>query len=1114
MRSRTKTLRPRFEKLEDRTALSAGSLDPSFGTLGLVTTIDETHFVKSPNSARAVQVDGKIVVAGESQKFDNGGFPGEDVPPDFAVARYNLDGTLDTSFGGKGWVTVDFSSSSDLFASSRDIATAVVVQPDGRIVVAGYSNVNAADRFEDAGYEFALLRLNSDGSLDASFDGDGKLTIDFGDFFDDKAKALALRPDGKIVVSGNRFSEVLGYGFEVAQLNTDGSLDTSFSDDGKQFVDFGTFYDFNTDLALQPDGNIVLLGTLDSGWFLEEYSPNYDFAVARLNADGSFDTTFDSDGRQSIDLASDFDYGTAVAIQPDGKIAVSGNSFQRGSYEFAVARLNADGSLDTSFDGDAWQSVDFGGTQLPGDPDPAWFDEDAQDMALQPDGKIVVAGTVFRDEPFLGNNFAMTRFNADGSLDTSFDGDGRQMMDTPFNEVALGVALQPDSKLVVVGFTTGQVVDKDFALARLNGDGSVDHNFGQGGLLFSDFPRRTRPSALRSVATQEDGRIVAASGDKVVRYNADGTIDTTFGTDGFVTSSSSSFFNVEVQRDSKIVLAGGTSVTRLNANGGLDTTFGNAGTVEISVAALALAPHGKIVVTHSELASIGEISDTAFAVVRLNPDGSLDTSFASDGKQTINFGPGPDTPSALAIAPGGEIALAGMFAGTTDDGPGGGFAVALLKKDGRLDTSFGDGGKQIIDLEGRIEGQSHGFEGTLGHDVVGIAFQPNGQLVVAGTSSDLNHSGSTGDDFTVFRLKKDGRLDQSFDGDGWVAIDFTHASGEPSVEGAASSMALQPDGKIVVVGSTFGGDTIDFSVARLTKDGSLDTSFDGDGKQIIDFGLAHDYPHDMALDRDGNIVVVGTAGDSEGSSHFALARLEGKGNMKSPTISINDVERLEGHSGTTPFTFTVRLSRASKETVTVKYQTANGSASGGGDRPDYEYASGTLTFAPGETTKTVTVLVYGDREAEINSDNRDEHFEMFSVLLSQATGAAIADDRGTGVILDDDIYLIVSDVTKNEGHAGETILFTFTLTLAAPFDEPVFVLYRTQGGNGAGADDDYVYQEGELAFAPGETTKTITIEVIGDNTRETDETFLLTLGGDVSLGFSNFFGVGTILNDD
>jgi hypothetical protein len=302
----------------------------------------------------------------------------------------------------------------------------------------------------------------------------------------------------------------------------------------------------------------------------------------------------------------------------------------------------------------------------------------------------------------------------------------------------------------------------------------------------------------------------------------------------------------------------------------------------------------------------------------------------------------------------------------------------------------------------------------------------------------------------------------------------------------------------------------------LNKDGSLDTSFDGDGRQIIDFGMADDFADDVALDRDGDIVVVGTAGDLEDdSSHIALARLLGKDNKKSPTISINDVERLEGDTGTTPFTFTVRLSEPGKEPVTVKYQTAHGSTSGGSVRPDYQDASGTLTFAPGETTKTATVLVHGDRDGEVNHGRLDEAFETFDVLLSQPTGAAIADDRGLGTIVDDDIRILISDVTQTEGPAGQTTLFTFTVAFSAAFDHPVTIFYETADAS-TQADEDYVPQSGELIFAPGETSQSITIEVIGDSVQEHDEEFFVALGADDSIFWSiiNPLVVGTILNDD
>jgi uncharacterized delta-60 repeat protein len=492
-------------------------------------------------------------------------------------------------------------------------------------------------------------------------------------------------------------------------------------------------------------------------------------------------------------------------------------------------------------------------------------------------------------------------------------------------------------------------------------------------------------------------------------------------------------------------------------------------------------------------------------VVRLNQNGSLDTTFDGDGIQTFDFGGDFEnsTANVVAIHPNGEIVVAGQIfrIGTEPSLVRSVYAVARLTEDGRLDNSFDGDGRRIIELEGRIEDQTTFFE-TGRPPIAGIAFEPNGKIVVAGISSDLNLGN---DDFTVFRLNKDGSLDTSFDGDGWQTIDFN------SVE-ATSSMARQPDGKIVVVGSTA---SLDFAVARLNQDGSLDTSFDYDGKQIIDFGMDDDIANDVALQPDGKIVVVGTAGDREGSTHFALARLVGKDTKKSPTISINDVERVEGHSGTTPFTFTVRLSDTSKETVTVKYRTAAGSTSTGLIQPDYKDANGTLTFAPGETTKTVTVLVYGDRYGEVNGDRLDEAFETFFVLLSQPTNAAIADDRGLGAIVDDDIRILISDVAQTEGPDGQTTLFTFTLTFSAAFDDPVTIFYETVDFSTDG-DEDYVYQNGELYFAPGETTQTITIEVIGDSAEEHDEEFAVLLSAEETIFLSLIkpFGVGTILNDD
>jgi hypothetical protein len=216
----------------------------------------------------------------------------------------------------------------------------------------------------------------------------------------------------------------------------------------------------------------------------------------------------------------------------------------------------------------------------------------------------------------------------------------------------------------------------------------------------------------------------------------------------------------------------------------------------------------------------------------------------------------------------------------------------------------------------------------------------------------------------------------------------------------------------------------------------------------------------------------------------------------------------EGNAGTRLATFTVSLSSASTEVVTVDYTTIDILATGG---TDCQAASGTLTFAPGETRKTISVVVYGDRLAESNED--------FWVRLSNPTKAGLsADDaarQARGLILDDEPRISISDVSKKEGKKNQTTQFTFTVTLSAAYDQAVTVSFRTADGTARTSDSDYVARTGTLTFAPGETTKTITIVVNGDNKKESDEVFYLDLFGNSSNAlFNRNRGLGTILNDD
>lgn len=223
-----------------------------------------------------------------------------------------------------------------------------------------------------------------------------------------------------------------------------------------------------------------------------------------------------------------------------------------------------------------------------------------------------------------------------------------------------------------------------------------------------------------------------------------------------------------------------------------------------------------------------------------------------------------------------------------------------------------------------------------------------------------------------------------------------------------------------------------------------------------------------------------------------------------PRIGIGDVTRTEGNTGTTLFAFTVSLSAASDAPVTVSFATADGFATAGSD---YEATSGTLTIPAGQTSGTISVLVYGDRLAEPE--------EAFAVKLSNPVNAGIADGQGVGIILDDEPRISISDVTKLEGKRGQTTLFVFTVTLSAAYDQAVTMSFTTVNGTATSGSGDYIAKSGTLTFAPGETTKTVTIVVNGDSKKEANETFYLDLFGNSSNSlFTKNRGLGTILNDD
>ncbi|MBA2692070.1 MAG: Ig-like domain-containing protein [Rubrobacter sp.] len=318
----------------------------------------------------------------------------------------------------------------------------------------------------EASRDFALSRYNPDGSLDTSFDGDGKLTTAFGSGGSlDVAEAAAIQPDGKILAAG--YTSSGSFDFALARYNSDGSLDTSFDGDGKltNSVGPGNAFDSAHDVAVQPDGKIIVVG-----WSHDYNTDNTDMAVVRYNPDGSLDNSFDGDGKLTADFDSGKDRASSVALQPDGKI-VAGGSSQNGAADeesgnanndFALARYNPNGSLDTAFSEDGVLTTPIGS-----------FSDTVRDLALQPDGKIVVAGTTQTEDSGAFGDFALARYNPDGSLDPLFGAGGKSI--TAFTGIhgneygySNAVALQESGKI----FVAGRLRQK-FALARFHGGDDV-----------------------------------------------------------------------------------------------------------------------------------------------------------------------------------------------------------------------------------------------------------------------------------------------------------------------------------------------------------------------------------------------------------------------------------------------------------------------------------------------------------------------------------------------------------------------------------------------------------------------------------------------------------------
>lgn len=396
-----------------------GTLDPSFGTGGLVSTFPNGNV--NPDRQKVTVVSGDKIY--QCYSVSNG------TNNDFGLVRYNSDGTLDNTFDGDGIVRTDF--------GGDDGATSMFIQADGKIVVAGYSIVGGNG-------VFAVARYNTNGSLDATFDGDGRVTTAIGT--DDAAYSVSIQSNGRIVVGG-RARIGTNYVFALARYTTAGALDTSFDGDGKATTDMGATVGVDAiySIAIQNDGRIVAGGSTFDGGSVTQ------FAVARYTTAGALDNTFDGDGKQTTSVGGfNNDAAYAVTVQTDGRIIAAGSSFNNTNFDMALVRYTAAGALDNSFDGDGRVI-----TNLPHN-----GSEEINAIGQQSNGKIIVAG--YTDYGFATQrDFVTARYNADGSLDGSFGSGGYTIID--FGGDDIGYSLDSQGLNLIVGGTSGS----SLAIARL-----------------------------------------------------------------------------------------------------------------------------------------------------------------------------------------------------------------------------------------------------------------------------------------------------------------------------------------------------------------------------------------------------------------------------------------------------------------------------------------------------------------------------------------------------------------------------------------------------------------------------------------------------------------------
>ena len=731
---------------------------------------------------------------------------------------------------------------------------AIAVQPDGKIVVAGYMIFGT----NNSTYQGRLARFNTDGSIDSSFQ-----SLPFPN--DGIINDIALQSDGKILVAGN-FSNFNGITvYKLIRLNIDGSFDSSFN-----YTIGGASIN---SIAIQSDGKILVAGTVSVS-----FNGHSQKRLFRVNSNGSLDTSFDFG---FTGFSSSYDQIYKVAVQSDGKILVAGNFLAfNGDQQGLIIRFNSDGTKDNSF---AIGTGATGGNLL-------------RDIFIQTDGKILIAGS-----PVSWNGQAsgpLHRLNSDGSLDTTFvlgitssyfhrlavlsDGkivgignftvngsaqkitklnsDGSQdatFINKPITNAVNCLGFQSDNKILIGGYLQSYDDVKKNSFARVEANGNLDATFNLNTGLNNQ---------VNTIALQSDGKTLlggdftifdGVSQNNIIRINDDGTKDNILAIgSGF----NNSVKNIKVQSDGKIIVGGsfttfnGTaanSLIRLNNDGTQDSSFSIGTGFNDYVQTIAIQPDGKILAGGNFTQFKGQTQNYC---IRLNADGTKDTSFSVDTAFNARI-------TSIVLQPDGKIIVGGNF--ITFNGQSQRDLIRL-NTDGSKDVTF-DIGTGI-----------NSSDSNLSVDMIrDIELLSDGKMFISsptGTYNNLNVG-------SIFRLNSNGSLDSSF----MIGISIGN--------GRVEEIAIQQDGKIIIGGdfnsaTISGTNTYQRRFMRLNVDGSFDTSFDINIGTSTDFGgLDSGACTVIEIQPDGKIWLGGSFFSYIGVSSFSAIRLVGDS-----VLSVGDFE--------------------------------------------------------------------------------------------------------------------------------------------------------------------------------------------------------------------------------